>query len=118
MLRLITLCLKKWYGFTKLNEVNNVIQDLPDDDILLFIDCYDIMINSNMDEIINKFKSSNSNLLISAELVCFPDYLKEKMDKTPPFNIKNKYPNAGGYIGYTKDVKNDDWMNDEINNNE
>ena len=27
------------------------------------------------------------------------------MNKTPPFNIKNKYPNAGGYIGYVKDVK-------------
>tara|TARA_B100000900_G_C20595564_1_gene723264 strand:+ start:3097 stop:3879 length:783 start_codon:yes stop_codon:yes gene_type:complete len=107
---------KEWYGFyTKINETNKVIQDLDDNDILLFIDCYDIMINSNMDEIINKFKSFNCNLLISAELVCFPDYLQDKMDKTPPFNIKNKYPNAGGYIGYVKDVKKMmNWKDEEV----
>ena len=107
---------EKWYGFyTKLNETNKVIQNLPDNDILLFIDCYDIMINSNMNEVLNKFKSFNCDLLISAELVCFPDYLQEKMDKTPPFNIKNKYPNAGGYIGYVKDVKKMmNWKNEDI----
>ena len=114
--KLIILCLKNGMDFIqKLNETNKVIQNLPDNDILLFIDCYDIMINSNMNEVLNKFKSFNCDLLISAELVCFPDYLQEKMDKTPPFNIKNKYPNAGGYIGYVKDVKKMmNWKNEDI----
>jgi hypothetical protein len=96
----------KWYGFyTKLNETNKILNTLDDDDLFLFIDSYDIMINSQMEEIVTKFESFNCDLLISSELVCFPDYLQDKMDKNPPFNIRNKYPNAGGYIGYVKEIK-------------
>ena len=43
--------------------------------------------------------------MVSAELNCYPSFLKNDLDKIMPKNIKNKYINAGGYMGYVKNIK-------------
>ena len=99
---------RKWEGYyTKIIEINNVLKNLGNNDLILFIDAYDVIINSNIleKEILKKFKSYNCDILLGSELNCFPKFLKSDMDKIGPQNIKNKYINSGGYIGYVKDIK-------------
>jgi len=102
---------RKWEGYyTKIVEISNIINSLNDKDLILFIDAYDVIINSNRleKEILEKFKSYNCDILLGAELNCFPKILKSKMDKiynNSNNNSNNKYINSGGYIGYVKDIK-------------
>ena len=95
-----------WEGYiTKLKEVKKKIQSFNDNDIIIFIDAFDVLISGNTSEIIEKFKSYNCDILVSAELNCYPSFLKNDLDKIMPKNIKNKYINAGGYMGYVKNIK-------------
>jgi hypothetical protein len=108
--------LDKWNGhYDKLMYMKNCIQDIPPDDIVCFIDAYDVLINSNEYDIIKNFKHYNCNILVGAELNCFPGDYKEKIDNINT-NFENfyKYINSGGYIGYSKYLKEMlYWKNDE-----
>ena len=95
----------KWDGYyTKITETQKYINDLPENDIVLFIDAYDVIINSNYIEILHKFLSYECDILLSGELNCYPEFYKNDMDNIMPLVIKNKYINSGGYIGYIKDI--------------
>ena len=97
-----------WGGFTdKITYMQKVINDIPYDDIVCFIDAYDVLVNNcKLDDIINQFKSYNCDLLIGAELNCFPDIYKEDLDKVN-INFENnyRYINSGGYIGYSRSIR-------------
>ena len=96
---------KNWGGFvTKLLELKEKINSFNDTDIVLFIDAFDVLINSDKSEIISKFLSYDCDFLVSAELNCYPGEYKAKMDIISP-NEKNIYVNAGGYMGYVKNIK-------------
>jgi hypothetical protein len=95
--------LEIWSGFhDKLFFIKEAIKDLPNDDIICFVDSYDVIINADKDDIIDKFKWYDCDLLISTELNCFPKKYQDEMNKV----TKNKYfscyeyLNSGGYIGY------------------
>jgi hypothetical protein len=98
-----------WNGYTdKILFMLNTIQRVPDEDVVCFIDAYDVLINSNAYEILDKFISYNCRLLIGAELNCFPTDYTARMDDVA--NIlclptRNKYINSGGYIGYKKNIQ-------------
>jgi hypothetical protein len=87
--------------------MKNAIINLPDDDIVCFIDAYDVLAFANTQEILEKFKGMNCNIALSGELNCYPTkninkyndiYKGEKL----PSNFK--YVNSGGYIGYKKSI--------------
>ena len=101
------IILDKWNGYPdKITSMKKCINNIQSDDIVCFIDGYDVLINSNNEDIINKFKSYNCNILLGAELNCFPPDYKEKMDKINNNEINfYKYINSGGYIGYSKNIK-------------
>ena len=88
-----------WNGYIdKILYMLDTIKDIPDDDIVCFIDAYDVLINSNVYDILDKFKSYRCNLLIGAELNCFPSEYKLQMDnvsKILNLNTLNKYINSG-----------------------
>lgn len=95
---------QKWEGLiTKIKAIREIVSILDDDEIVLFIDAYDVLLNSNFEEIINKFKNFNCNILFSAEMNGWPKHLKNEMGKI--YNCKNKFLNSGGYIGYNKYIK-------------
>jgi hypothetical protein len=95
-----------WRGnITKIIEINKQLHSFNDDDIIIFIDAFDVLVNSDKMEIVNKFKSYNCDILLGAELNCFPSQFKSKIDLIMPNNIKNKYINSGGYMGYVKNIK-------------
>jgi len=108
-----------WNGYIdKLTNIKEIIETIPLNDIVCFIDGYDVLINSDNESIINKFKSYNCDLLIGSELNCFPENYKEQMDNCNKNDVNfYKYINSGGYIGYNKNIKEMlNWKNnDEIN---
>jgi len=96
----------KWNGFVdKITQMQNTIKDLNDDDIICFIDAYDVIAFSEADEILAKFKEYDTDLLLSGELNCYPgenigtyNAIYNKGKTVCPTNYK--YVNSGGYIGY------------------
>lgn len=97
---------KEWNGFQdKILFTYDIIKKLPDTEIALFIDAYDVLINSNINEIITKFLKYECDILFSAELNCHPRYLKKEYIKICPKNEENCYINSGGYMGYIKNLK-------------
>jgi hypothetical protein len=70
--------------------------------IALFVDAYDVVNLASAAELTAKFQSFKSDLVISGEKGCHPDPdLSGKFEGySPPF----RYPNSGGYIGYSRSV--------------
>lgn len=69
-----------------------------DNTIVLYTDCYDVIITSNYKDIINFYNSFNTkNVLFQANKQCIPTNLNEYYPET---NSSYKYLNAGGFIGY------------------
>ncbi len=91
--------------YSKIRETALYIENLNDDDIIVFIDAHDVVLNSNKEEFVKKFKSLNCDILFSSELICYPTRYKEKMDDIMPSHLESKYLNAGGYMGYVKSIK-------------
>lgn len=94
------LYLKKdnWDGYVdKIIAMNNIIKKHLDNDIICFIDAYDVLINQNLKYLVENFKYYNCDLLIGAELNCFPT---KYINDYHFINSKYKYVNSGGYIGY------------------
>ena len=95
-----------WEGFhSKLIEVKKKISSFNDTDIVIFIDAWDVLINSNKSEIVSKFLSYNCDFLVSAELNPFPKHYHKKFRKLPDAQGKNIFINSGGYMGYVKNIK-------------
>jgi len=88
----------KWNGYVdKIISVDAIIKKHSDDDIICFIDAYDVLINQNVEYLLDNFKYYNCDLLIGAELNCYPMKYQRYYPHT---DSKYKYVNSGGYIGY------------------
>lgn len=89
-----------WNGFfDKIQNTLYAIKNLPDNDIVCFIDGFDVLALGSEDEIRMKFLKYNCDILFGAELNCWPGEYKSRF---PNLDIKNgyKYLNSGGFIGY------------------
>lgn len=115
-----------WNGYVdKITTMIDILESHSETDIICFIDAYDVICYSGMDEIINKFKDSKCNILLSGEINCYPDnslgrykelecqmydFLikngreEDHSDISPIFPTNFKYVNSGGYIGYCSDL--------------
>jgi hypothetical protein len=82
----------------------DAIKDIPDTDIVCFVDGYDVLVNSKQDELLKKFLELNHNIILSSELNCYPGKYKSQMDKLKKFTTNYKYINSGGYIGYKNSI--------------
>jgi hypothetical protein len=118
------IIIPKWIGYyQKLFFARDYILNnkLAEDDIICFIDAFDILGFAKSDEIIEKFKKYNTQLLIGAESNCYPQKYISKYkeinsseDIIARSEIKNGndtlgyssflYVNSGGYIGYKNAV--------------
>jgi hypothetical protein len=100
---------EKWLGFNwKFKKMLLHLSTLSNDDIVCFIDGYDVLCLRNLDELANKFieikNRTNRKMIIGYDNVqskihsIFASIYFGKYD--------NKSLNSGTYIGYTKDVIN------------
>lgn len=91
----------------KLKLVHDYIQNLPDNDLIMFVDAYDVLITGHSDEIIHTYQKlahgRNDPALFSAEFYCYPD--KDVKNNYPQTNGPYKYLCSGAYISPVKTLK-------------
>ena len=88
---------EKWQGFSwRFNLINNYIKNLNDDDIVLFIDAFDIIIIEDIKEIERRFKEFNKPIVISYQNL----NIIELIGYYIVYGYTGHTINAGTYIGY------------------
>ena len=93
-----------WNGFfDKVKYTLNAIKNLPEDDIVAFVDGFDVLAVGGLEEIQAKFLSLNCEILFGSELNCWPG---EYLAKFPNIGSTNgyKFLNSGGFIGFKRAV--------------
>lgn len=87
----------------KLLHVQNYLKTLPEEDLFLFVDAYDVLFLTHTKEIIERFLAMNSSFVISVERYCYPHHqLKNRFPKSP---TSFRYINSGSYMGYVGHIK-------------
>jgi hypothetical protein len=95
-----------WNGFhEKVNAVRDSLNGLPETDIALFVDAYDVLVNDSSQKILEVFHSYNCKILFGAEKDLFPHHLKPLEPTYPPSPTEFRFLNSGVYIGYVEDLK-------------
>jgi len=84
-------------GGHKINLVRSHIQTLPDEDVVLFVDGYDVLFTDNIHSIKERFDGFDCDILFAAEKSCWPEpTIAPQFPMTPtPY----KYLNSGVYMG-------------------
>ena len=97
----------KWNGFfDKILYTREFLSTIDDNDIVCFIDAYDVISLSSSNEIISKFKSYDCDLLLGSELNSFPERYRTQYPKSETHTTNYLYVNSGGYIGYKHAIMN------------
>lgn len=103
---IIYLMKETWEGVQdKIIAMINLLSNMDDNDIVLFLDAYDAIVTCGKDEMVEKFLALKCDILISAELNCWPLWHKSVMDRILPPTLNNKYINSGTYMGYVKNIR-------------
>lgn len=100
-------------GGQKLNLVLDYVKNIPQTDIVLFMDGYDVFVNDDLNTIVDRFKGFNCEVLLAAEKNCWPDTSLSKFFYS---DTEYKYLNSGLYIGYARSILS--LIGDYIDNSE
>lgn len=101
-------------GGQKINLMKSYLNNLKDNDIVMFIDGYDTFIVADREEITDRYLGFNADIVFSAEKICWPDASLGKLH--PESSTEFKYLNSGTYIGTVKALK--DFFKEEIKDHE
>lgn len=99
---------QKWIGLSqKLEAALEFAKSLKDNDILLFVDAFDIMFTKSASETNLKqlFQSLDAPILFSAECGCWPHVMEDLsicLTKYPPSPTPYRYLNSGAWMGYAR----------------
>lgn len=101
-LKLHPIVLDKWEGYyDKIKYIIDAIRVLPDDDIVCFVDSFDVIAFASEEEIVERFLEYDRDLVVSGERDCFPESYREEHPKLYEYN---NFVNSGGYIGYKRAI--------------
>ena len=94
-------------GMPKLKMVAEALLDLPEDDVVLFMDGYDTFLVKTPQEILERFLGFNVDILFGAEDNFWPPKkdLQDRFDSKFP-REHYKYLNSGQYIGRAGALRN------------
>jgi hypothetical protein len=81
----------------KLVHLKEKLKSYSWNDIVLFVDAYDILFMADTKTILEKFYNMKSSFVIAAEKNCFP--FKELADQYPPSPTPFRFLNSGSFIG-------------------
>lgn len=90
-------------GGQKVNLVRAHLKDLPDDDLVLFCDGYDVFFADDLETISERFAGFGCDILFAAEDRCWPE--EDLAAKFPDTGTKNRYLNSGLYLGNVAAIK-------------
>ncbi|CAH8641938.1 unnamed protein product [Heterobilharzia americana] len=93
-------------GGQKINLLKEELSDLAyrDDQLILFVDSYDVVFMQNVDKLLEEYRKFGSKVVFSAEEFCWPKAdLKSLYPETKPG--EKRYLNSGGFIGPVSNLK-------------
>lgn len=90
-------------GGQKINLVKSFLDTVDENDLVLFVDGYDVIINDNIQTIVERYNDMGGDVVVAAEKNCWPS--KDMEDKFPPTHTAYRYPNSGLYIGKAGSLK-------------
>ncbi len=111
----------EWYGGVmengkggghKVNLLREHLKTLPDNDVVLFCDGYDVFVNAKIEEFISRYLSFNKKVVFAAEKYCWPDdTLAKSMEELTlkqheGLDTPYKYLNSGVFMGRVSELKN------------
>jgi hypothetical protein len=108
---------EKWKGYiTKYLLMDNFLKTIPEDDIVCFIDAYDVLMTQHIDKLTEKFFKITENN--DYKIICALDIgEKDLITKWYYESLDHTLINSGTYMGYSKNIKEVlKWMINEYNN--
>jgi hypothetical protein len=115
---------KRWTGSAmRLLLLADHLAGVPDDEVYLFVDAYDVVLLPNAVELGRRFRAMDAPVVFGAERVCwpFPELARSYppapllspwkgsprslVRPPPPLRTPFRYLNAGGYIGYAGAIR-------------
>ena len=98
---------EKINGFAfRLQKTLDFVEELPPDDVVLFIDAFDVVLLQNAQVILKKFYQSGAQMIISKDGE-HPNYIVNFFIKNVFRSVGDTYVNIGAYIGragYIRDL--------------
>jgi hypothetical protein len=99
---------QKWAGYIwKFLLVKDFVNALPNDEIVCFVDAYDVILTRPLEEFEKAFKSLSSINKVGLVVGCdhFANSFYSLINKFVFGKCHNKPLNSGTYIGYVKNIK-------------
>jgi GR25 family glycosyltransferase involved in LPS biosynthesis len=90
-------------GGMKINLLRNELKNYKDDDVVMFVDGYDVIINELETDILDRYLSFHCKVLFAAEKVCWPNRNLESEFPQPVNGYR--YLNSGCFIGVVSELK-------------
>ena len=90
-------------GGQKLNLLRKYMEDIPDTDIVFFVDGYDVFFADSLTTIIDRWLSFGKRALFVAEKYCWPD--TSIADQFPNQPTEYKYLNSGTFIAEVETLR-------------
>jgi hypothetical protein len=83
---------------------NAIKNGLIKEEIIVFVDCWDVVFVDKMQAIVDKFIEYSTPIIIGAEKNCFPGNFKPEYDRLNHGNSVYRYLNSGVIIGVTEAI--------------
>jgi GR25 family glycosyltransferase involved in LPS biosynthesis len=105
-------------GGQKINLLKQHLSTLPDTDIVIFVDGYDVFFTDTIEQIVNRWHTFGTRLLFASEKVCWPDTNLAPLFPEQP--TQYKYLNSGTFIGEVGELKRflqgeiEDYQDDQL----
>jgi len=96
----------EWKGYiTKYLLMNDFLKTIPEDDIVCFVDAYDVLMVQHIDKLKEKFLNITEKT--NCKIICAIDPGDKEFLSRWSFDVSdgNKLINSGTYIGYSKELK-------------
>ena len=90
-------------GGHKVHYLRSRLRNIDDNDIVMFVDGYDVVINDTEEALITRFKQFGADVVFGAEPILWPD--SSIADQFPEVHTRNRFLNSGGFIGRASVIK-------------
>jgi len=99
---------EQWNGWNwRTKKYLNFLDNIKDDEILIFVDSYDVIALRNSKHIIETFKAFKKNIVVGAEWYCGSSKNCKSLDNLWKLKLRpyRQYVNCGFVMGYAKHLK-------------